>query len=158
MSNHEVMRQCFSYAGGSMKSKITWLEGLSFEAELDGFRFVIDADKSVGGQEKGPKPKGLTLVSLAGCTGMDVMSILKKMKVEVEGFEVETDASLAQEHPRRFVEIVLRYRFRGKDLPVDKLKKAIALSQEKYCGVSANLVPSVNIKIEILVNEEKIKS
>lgn len=140
-----------------MKSKITWQEGLSFEAELDGFRFVIDADKSVGGQEKGPKPKGLTLISLSGCTGMDVISILKKMKVQVDAFEVETNASLAQEHPRRFVEIVLRFRFRGKDLPVDKLKKAIALSQEKYCGVSATLVPSVNIKTEILVNEEKIK-
>jgi putative redox protein len=141
-----------------MKSMITWQGGLSFEAELDGFRMMIDADKSVGGREKGPKPKGLTLVSLAGCTGMDVISILKKMKVDVGGFDVETEGILADEHPKKFTEIVIRYFFRGKKLPLEKLKKAINLSQEKYCGVSATLAPVVNIKTEILVNDQKIES
>lgn len=141
-----------------MKTKITWQEGMSFEAELDGFRMIVDADKSVGGLEKGPKPKGLTLVSLAGCTGMDVISILKKMKVDVKGFEIETEAALADEHPKKFTEITIRYLFRGKDLPHEKLKKAIKLSQEKYCGVSATLAPTVRINTEILVNEQKIDS
>ena len=141
-----------------MKSKVTWQEGMSFEAELDGFRIMIDADKSVGGLDKGPKPKGLTLVSLAGCTGMDVISILKKMKVDVKGFEIETEAALAAEHPKTFTEITIRYLFRGKDLPHEKLKKAITLSQEKYCGVSATLAQTVRIKTEILVNGQKIES
>ena len=141
-----------------MKSKVTWQEGMAFEAELDGFKLMIDADKSVGGLEKGPKPKGLTLVSLAGCTGMDVISILKKMKVDIRDFEIETEAALADEHPRKFTEITLRYLFTGKDLPHEKLKKAINLSQEKYCGVSATLAPSVRINTEILVNGQKIES
>jgi putative redox protein len=152
-----IVDVCF-VSGGTMKSKITWQEGMAFEAELDGFKLMIDADKSVGGQGRGPKPKGLTLVSLAGCTGMDVISILRKMKVDVEGFEVQTEGVVADEHPRKFTEITLRYLFTGKDLPHEKLKKAINLSREKYCGVSATLAPTVRINTEILVNGEKIES
>ena len=140
-----------------MKSKITWQEGMAFEADLDGFKLMIDADKKVGGQEKGPKPKGLTLVSLAGCTGMDVISILRKMKVEVQGFEVETEGAVAEEHPKKFTKILIRYLFRGKDLPLDKLKRAIQLSQENYCGVSATLAPAVKIETEIRVNDRIIE-
>ncbi|MCK4836025.1 MAG: OsmC family protein [Candidatus Aminicenantes bacterium] len=139
-----------------MKAKVVWQDGLGFESHLDGFQFMIDADEAVGGQNRGPKPKGLTLVSLAGCTGIDVMSILKKMRVEVDGFEVETDAVLADEHPRKFTKIMIRFIFKGTDLPVDKIKKAVSLSQERYCGVSATLEPVVNINSEIIINDKKI--
>jgi len=139
-----------------MKARVVWQEDLTFEAELNDFRILIDADASVGGKNKGPRPKGLTLVSLAGCTGMDVISILKKMRVEVRSFEVETKAKLAEEHPKKFVEILTRYIFTGDNLPRDKVKKAVRLSEERYCGVSATLKPSVRLSTEIIVNGEKI--
>jgi len=139
-----------------MKARVVWQEDLTFEAELNDFRILIDADASVGGKNKGPRPKGLTLVSLAGCTGMDVISILKKMRVEVRSFEVETKAKLAEEHPKKFVEILTRYIFTGDNLPLDKVKKAVRLSEERYCGVSATLKPSVRLSTEIIVNGEKI--
>jgi putative redox protein len=144
------------YTGGLMKAKITWQEGMAFDAELDGHHIMIDADQEVGGQNRGPKPKGLTLVSLAGCTGMDVISILKKMRLEVEAFEVETEAVLVEEHPRRFKSIVVRYVFKGKNLPPDKLWKAVRLSEDRYCGVSASLKPRVDIRSEINLNGEKL--
>lgn len=141
-----------------MKAKIEWQEGLSFKARLDGFDFLIDAEKKVGGNDRGPRPKGLTLVSLAGCTGMDVISILGKMRVAVDQFEVETDAVIDNEHPKKFLEIVIRYIFKGKDLPLEKIRKAISLSEERYCGVSATLKPGVKLSKEIVVNEKKIKT
>ena len=141
-----------------MDSKVVWQNGMAFEAHLDGFNFTIDADAAVGGQGKGPKPKGLTLVSLAGCTAMDVISILKKMRVEPDHFEVGTEGKLTAEHPKKFTDIVVTYKFRGKDLPLDKIKRAIELSMENYCGVSATLKPAVNISAEIYINDQKAEA
>lgn len=138
------------------KSKVVWQEGMSFTAHLDDFEFMIDADEQFGGKNKGPKPKGLTLVSLAGCTGMDVIAILKKMRVSVDHFEVTTDADLADEHPMKYDRILLTYIFEGKDLPPDKIKKAVSLSEERYCGVSATLKPQVEIVNEIVINGQKV--
>ena len=76
-----------------MNSKVVWKDGLSFEANLDGFKFMIDAKEDVGGKNRGPSPKGLILISLAGCTGMDVISILEKMRVKIDSFEVKTGSS-----------------------------------------------------------------
>lgn len=139
-----------------MEARVAWQEGLTFEAELNGFKFLIDADDSVGGKNQGPRPKGLTLVSLAGCTGMDVISILKKMRVDVSSFEVVTKARLAEEHPKKFVEITTSYIFTGDDLPLDKLRKAIRLSENRYCGVSATLRPGVVLSSVLIVNGKKL--
>ena len=139
-----------------MKGKVIWNDGMSFTGKLDGFDLVIDADEKVGGKNLGPRPKGLTLISLAGCTGMDVISILKKMRVEVESFEVSTDAELTEEHPKKFKSIKIIYDIKGNDVPSDKVKKAVSLSEERYCGVSASLKPSAEITNEIFINGEKI--
>jgi putative redox protein len=80
------------------------------------------------------------------------------MKVEVESFEVETEGILAHEHPKKFMEIVTRYLFRGKDLPQGKLKRAIQLSQENYCGVFATLAPTVRMRTEIRINDQDVES
>jgi putative redox protein len=143
--------------GGKMEAKVVWKDGLGFDAHLDGFTFTIDADQAVGGLNRGPKPKGLTLISLAGCTGMDVISILKKMRVAVDFFEVTTDAVLTDEHPKKFIDISLKLKLKGKDLPPDKIKKAVSLSKERYCGVTATLKPSVNISYEIFTNGNRIE-
>ena len=136
-----------------MKQKIntTWTENMAFEAEIDGFKINLDADEAVGGENWGPRPKGLTLVSLAGCTGMDVISILKKMRVVPEYFNVEVEGELTDEHPKYYHSIHLRYIFRGKDLPMAKLEKAIILSQDRYCGVSAMLLKSSTLTHEIII-------
>ena len=136
-----------------MKHKIsnTWKENMAFEAEVDGFNITIDADASVGGTNQGPKPKALTLVSLAGCTSMDVISILKKMRVEPDYFNVEVEGELTDEHPKYYHSIHVKYIFKGKDLPMAKLEKAVNLSEERYCGVSALLSKGAKITSEIVV-------
>lgn len=143
--------------GGIMKAKIIWEEGLTFQAELDGFKFHVDVDSKSGGHNKGPRPKGLTLISLAGCSGMDVISILKKMRVEVDHFEIETEAKLAEDHPKKIEEIIIRYHLTGENIPEDKVKKAVTLSDERYCGVSATLKPQVKISHEIIINQKTIE-
>jgi len=143
-----------------MEASIKWTDGMSFDAQLDGFNISVDADPMFGGQNKGPKPKGLTLVSLAGCTGMDVVSILGKMKVMqlVDSFEIKMDGKLADEHPKKFTDIVVVYVFNGEKLDgkVDKIKHAIELSMENYCGVSATLKPTVNISYKLLLNGQEV--
>lgn len=136
-----------------MKSKIncTWKNGMAFEAEVNGFTMMLDAEPAVGGQNLGPRPKPLTLVSLAGCTGMDVISILKKMRVEPDYFNVSVEGELTEEHPKIYGRIHLTYEFRGDDLPMDKLKRAIELSQDRYCGVTAMLNKSSELSYTIRI-------
>jgi putative redox protein len=139
-----------------MDAKVVWQDEMSFDVELDGFHLTIDADATVGGRGLGPKPKGLLLVSLVGCTGMDVVAILKKMRVAIAGLEVSAQGQLSEDHPKKFEEIVVRYAFRGDDLPHHKLRRAVQLSEERYCGVRATLVPNVRIRNEIRVNGETL--
>lgn len=136
-----------------MSEKITlnWLDGMAFEAEVNQHKFIVDANETVGGKNRGPRPKPLLLAALAGCTGMDVVSILEKMRVHTDGFRLETEASLSDEHPKVYTDIKLVYIFKGKDLPMDKLHKAVELSQEKYCGVSAMLKQAARLSFEIRV-------
>lgn len=139
-----------------MESKVTLKEGMAFEAHLDGFQFTIDADPKVGGQGLGPKPKGLTLTSLLGCTAMDVISILRKMRQEVTGFEVSAHADLAAEHPKKFEVVTVRYHVEGTDLDPERVSRAVELSETRYCGVSATLAPSVELRSEIYINGERL--
>jgi putative redox protein len=139
-----------------LEAKIDWQDGLAFRAHLDGFDFVIDGTPEAGGKNLGPRPKGLTLVSLLGCTGMDIISILGKMKVKVEKFAVTAEAQLAEEHPKKIEAIRVIYTFSGAGLTPEPLRKAIALSEDKYCGVRATLTPTVKISHEIIVNGKTI--
>jgi len=131
--------------------KVNWLQNMAFEAEVNGHKIVIDAAEPVGGENLGPRPKPLMLVALAGCTGMDVVSILKKMRVEVEAFNVVVEGDLTEEHPKQFSQMRIIYEFKGKDLPMDKLEKAINLSEERYCGVSAMYKKAIGITTEIRI-------
>jgi putative redox protein len=139
-----------------MNTRIVWKDGMAFEAQLDGFTISMDADEKVGGQGRGPKPKGLTLVSLGGCTAMDVISILRKMKQDVTALELEVDSTLADEHPRKFDVITVRYLVTGDELDTGRVKRAVELSNSRYCGVNASLAPGVEIRSEIYVNGELI--
>jgi len=130
-----------------------WLSNMAFEADVNGHKIIIDADPSVGGENRGPRPKPFMLLSLGGCTGMDVISILKKMRVDVEEFNVRVEGELTEEHPKHFVKIHVVYEFKGIDLPMDKLKKAVELSEERYCGVSAVYKKAMEMTSEIIVNQ-----
>lgn len=127
-------------------------EDLSFGVELQGHEFVVDADAAVGGKDRGPRPKALLLAGLAGCTGMDVASILGKMKMLYDSFAVEVDAHQTDEHPKVYDGISLRYIFTGSDLDEKKIEKAVTLSQDKYCGVTAMLSKTAKIDYEIVLN------
>lgn len=118
------------------KVTATHTSKMAFELDVNGHKFPIDAESKVGGENKGPQPKPLMLASLAGCTAMDVISILKKMRVEPEYFNVSVEGDMTEEHPKHYSKMHVIYEFKGKDLPMKKLEKAVSLSENRYCGVS----------------------
>ena len=136
-----------------MKSvvNVKWAGNMAFETEIAGHKIMMDASEEAGGEDRGVRPKPLQLVALGGCTGMDVVSILKKMRVEVEDFEMIIEAEMTEEHPKHYSEIHVIYQFKGKDLPMDKLEKAVSMSEEKYCGVSALYKKAIPVTTSIRV-------
>ena len=136
----------------------SWLDNMAFESNINGHKIIIDADDTVGGENRGPRPKPFMLASLGGCTAMDVISILKKMRVVVEDFKVHVEGELTDEHPKQFTKMHVVYEFKGKDLPYDKLKKAVDLSEERYCGVSAVYKKVMELTSEIkVINMKKVE-
>lgn len=131
-----------------------WLSNMAFETEINSHKIIIDATPEVGGENRGPRPKSFMLAALGGCTGMDVISILKKMHVEVEKFNVIVEGDLTEEFPKHFYKMHVIYEFTGKDLPLDKLQKAITLSEERYCGVSAVYKKVIELTSEIKIIED----
>ncbi len=130
---------------------VQWTSNMAFQATVDGHKFVIDLDPEKGGENLGPRPKPLLMVALAGCTGIDVISILKKMRVEPTFFNVKAEGEVTEDHPKHFTTIHLVYEFKGDDLPLDKLQKAVDLSQEKYCGISYTLRQALGLTSEIRI-------
>jgi len=128
-----------------------WLENMSFESEINGHKLIIDAKEEVGGQDKGPRPKPLMLAALGGCTSMDVVSILKKMRVELKSLNVIVEGELSEEHPRRFTKMHVIYEVEGDHIPLDKIEKAVSLSEDKYCGVSAVYKEVLEVSSEIRI-------
>lgn len=113
-----------------------WLGNMKMESNNpSGHKLFIDASPEDGGNGEGYRPKALMLSSLAGCSGLDVTSLIKKMKLEVDDFTIEIDAELTEEHPKIYHKVSVEYHFFGKNLDEAKLKKAVDLSVEKYCGV-----------------------
>jgi len=113
-----------------------WLGNMTFEStNPSGNNLQIDIAKEDGGDGNGYRPKALMLSGLAGCSGLDVAALIKKMKLEVAAFTIETIANLTDEHPKYYDKVVIEYHFHGDNLSEKKLQRAIDLSVEKYCGV-----------------------
>lgn len=129
-----------------------WRGDMSFEIELQGHTFIVDADGSVGGKDQGPRPKALLLSSLAGCTGMDVVSILNKMQMPFDRFEIRIDGTTTDSHPKVYDGITVVYQFWGEELDNSKIEKAVKLSQDKYCGVSETLKQLAKLDFSIELN------
>ena len=132
---------------------VKWINNMAFETEVNGHKIMLDAEPIVGGEDRGPRPKLLMLSSLGGCTGMDVVSILRKMRVDIKGVNVIVEGDVTEEHPKHFFKIHVIYEFTGKDLPMDKLEKAVNLSEERYCGVNAVYRQTMEMTSEIRVKE-----
>jgi len=130
----------------------TWASGKRFDGSTStGATLTMDEQVAYGGTGAGPTPMEALLVALAGCTGMDVISILKKMRAPLEQFVVEASGERASEHPRVFTAIHLRYRAVGTGLQRQQVGKAVALSLEKYCPVAAMVRAATSITHEVLV-------
>lgn len=139
-----------------MQSTVTLQDGMAFDVELDGHRFTIDADAQFGGQDKGPRPKGLMLSALAGCAAMDVVSILRKMRQPLESLSIDAQADLTDTHPKVFTApITVTVTVTGAVAP-DKLWRAVALSRDQYCGVSAMLKAHAPIRYVVRLNGEDV--
>ena len=134
--------------------KTIWKENNTFSTEIDGHNIVIDLGEDQGGQNQGPRPKRFMLAASAGCTGLDVISMLRKMRVEVEHFDIKVAAELTEEHPLKYKTMTLIYEFKGDNLPEKKIERAVKLSFENYCGVLAMYKSCVPVSYEIRINED----
>jgi len=130
---------------------VTWDKNMKFIAAVDGHKIIVDANESVGGNNEGPRPKSLMMVALAGCTGMDVISILVKMKVDVSFFNVKVEGETKDEHPKKFERMKIIYEISGNNVDLEKVKKAVDLSVSRYCGVNANYKDSMEMDYEIVI-------
>lgn len=111
--------------------------GMAFSADIDDHIVVMDAGHDDGGINSGPSPKRLMLASLAGCTGIDIVSILDKMKVAYTDFSITVNAHVTEEHPKVYDHVKITYTIKLPEAEQPKMVKAVNLSQDKYCGVSA---------------------
>lgn len=129
---------------------------MAFHARTpSGHDIHMDAREASGGADSAPTPMETLLAALMGCTSMDVVSILAKMKVYDYTYSISAKYEYTKEHPKVFTKIQLVYSFSGKELPKDKIEKAVNLSQERYCSVSAMLKKAVEITLKIEYEEEK---
>ena len=143
-----------------MKIKLNRLDNaFHFEASNeDGKTVQIDAAEDIGGHNKGVRPMQLLIMGLGGCSGIDVINILKKQKQEIEDFEIELDAErFANQQPSVFENILVVFKLKGKTLDEAKVLRAASLSMEKYCSVSAILNKTASIKYSVELNGKIIK-
>lgn len=131
---------------------VRFVDGMQFVGtSASGHAVVMDAPTDVGGTDTGPTPMEMVLVALGGCTGMDVVSILRKMQVPFTRFEMAIQGERAPEYPKNFTKIQIVYKVWG-DVPEEKVKRAIDLSLEKYCSVSNSLKPKAEISYTYQIN------
>jgi putative redox protein len=129
-----------------MNVKVTWSNGLTFTGTAQsGFSVPLGGDPSVGGNDDGFRPLELFAIGLAGCTAMDVISILQKKRQKVAQFEVRIHTERAEEHPRTFTDVHIEYLVTGENIEKAAVERAIELSETKYCPAQAMLKESVPI-------------
>ena len=137
------------------KAKITYVNGMQFVGEADsGHAIVMDGTPDVGGRDTGLRPMELLLIGLGGCSGMDVVSILKKKKQIISNFEITVQGQKAEDHPKKFTGIHIEFVIKGKNISEEAVKKAVQLSMDKYCSVKATLEGSAKIDYTYTIIEE----
>lgn len=122
-----------------MHLQVNWKQGMAFQTTTpSGHNVTLDAGEDVGGLNTGPRPTEMLLQATAACTGIDIVSILHKMRLPLERFEMEVDGVRATEHPKKFTAIHILYVLEG-DMPEERVRRAIELSVDRYCSVSHSL-------------------
>ncbi len=138
-----------------MKISTTWTGGMAFLGKTpSGHELKMDAAEQVGGNNTGARPTELLLQAVAGCTGIDIVSILTKMRLEIVSFEMELNGTRAEDYPQRFTDVHIHYSLKG-DLPEEKVVRAIRLSKDKYCSVSNSI--NANITVSYSINDMERK-
>lgn len=138
-----------------MKARARWVEGMAFMGEAgSGHAVMMDGAPEYGGRNIGIRPMEMLLIGLAGCTGFDVVSILKKGRESVTGCDVEVEAQRAETDPKVFTKIHLSYRISGKGLSQAKAERAVTLSKEKYCSASIMLGATAEMTYSLEVVDE----
>jgi putative redox protein len=137
-----------------MKVDCDWNGKQNFVANINGFKVHMDATKPFG-DDSAPTPKQLLLAALCGCTGMDVIGLLKKNKQDLEKFKIEVEAASATNHPHELIDIKLKYLINGPCDP-DKVTEAVNLSQTKYCAVSATISRGTEISFDVYLNGKQL--
>lgn len=131
-----------------------WRENNIFDTEIDNHTITIDLSEEAGGNDAGPRPKKLLLVAAAGCTGLDVIEIIRKMRISLKGFDIRIDAEMSDVHPKQYTSLKLVYQFEGEDLPKEKLERACQLSFDTYCGVLAMYKNAVTVTYEVVIKNQ----
>lgn len=133
-----------------------WMSKMQFNALVNGHTIIMDAPEKIGGEDNGPIPKPLILTALSGCTGMDVVAILRKSKKEADEFNIKAQGELSKETPIQYISIHLEYHFKGNEDFKYEALEAVSLSQEKYCGVSSMLKKVMPVTWEVVYNSHII--
>lgn len=138
-----------------MKARAKWVEGMAFMGEAgSGHAVIMDGAPEYGGRNIGIRPMEMLLIGLAGCTGFDVVQILKKGREAVTGCEVDVEAQRASEDPKVFTKIHIAYRVSGRGLSQAKAERAVTLSKEKYCSASIMLGATAEMSTSLVVIDE----
>ncbi len=130
-----------------------WMGKMQFNALTNGHTVIMDAPEKSGGEDSAPIPKPFVLTALSGCTGMDIVALLRKAKKEVDSFDIKVTGELSKEAPIQYVSIHLVYTFKGYELNKEAALKAVSDSQEKYCGVSSMLKKIMPVTWDIVYND-----
>lgn len=142
------------------KIEVKFVDGMTFIGKGESNHWVVmDGAETVGGSDAGTRPMELVLIALGGCTGMDVVSILRKKRVKFDKFEMKISGERAEEHPKVYTKIDIEYIIYGKEINPKDVEHAIELSQSKYCSVSAMLKKSgaqVNYFYKIIQPETEV--
>ena len=135
------------------EAKITWKGGIKFEGiSRFGVPIVLDGEKENGGEEAGYSPSQLVLFGLIGCTGIDIVMILKKMRQKLTALEIEAIATQPETYPKPFERIEIVYKVSGENLDEERVRHAVKLSEEKYCVVSHTLKRTTEITYRIEIS------
>ena len=137
-----------------MNTTVKWIDGMMMVGEsASGHAIVMDGPEDLGGKNLGIRPMEMLLLGMGGCTTIDVVSTLKKMREEVRDCRLEISAERADEHPKVFTKIHLNFIIKGSNLNERKVEKAVSLSADKYCSASIMLGKMADITHDFTINE-----
>lgn len=138
----------------SMKTRVKWIDGMAFMGESGtGHALVMDGAPEYGGRNLGPRPMEMLLLGLGGCTAFDVVMILQKGRQPIEDCQVEIEADRAEDHPKIFTRVHMRYLVKGRGLSAEAVQRAVALSVEKYCSATHIINKTAAMTHEVVIEE-----